>query len=332
MSHAASAVLVGAIEGTVPTREEQDFFGRTAAAGLTLFGRNIVSDDHASLGRLTQTLQRLRPAGAPPLVIAIDQEGGRVRRLKEPFPNAGPALQLAGGSADSAALREISGYGQTVGMALRALGVNVNFAPVLDVLTEPTNLSIGDRAFGVEAVAAAARAGAFLHGQQSAGVMGCLKHFPGQGDARVDTHLGGAVVDLPLTVLHERELLPFKALLHDAPMVMISHGIYPQWDATQASRSPRIMQGLLREELGFKGVVVSDDMNMGAIPQDLAPWQEAIVDAVAAGADMILVCRHLERCQAAYEALVAAAARSPSFAKRLHEAAGRVTALRARLF
>lgn len=332
MRDAAASVLVCAVEGTALSNAEKFFYERVAPAGVTLFARNIPAH-YPDTVNLVRALQSLRPAGDPPMVIAIDQEGGRVRRIKQPeFPNQGPAMALAGGSVDPDALAEIESYAAAVGRALLSVGVNVNFAPVLDILTEPMNDAIGDRAFGTDLDPVCRRAGAFLRGMQQTGVLGCLKHFPGQGDAQVDTHKGRALVDLPPKLLYDRELVPFRAMLEHAPMVMISHCIYPQLAPEEASRSPRIIGGLLRGEMQFEGVVVSDDMNMGALPQDRALWLESIVEAVAAGIDMVLVCRDIEKCEAAYEALTAAAAKSASFKKRLLEAAGRVTQMRTRLF
>ena len=331
MKEAAGAVLVCAVEGTALTREERAFYSGASPSGLTLFTRNVPPEQR-DLAKLVRELQELRPAGRPPLVIAIDQEGGRVARLKAPFPQPGPAMKWAAGLVDAAALGEVKAIGADFGEKLRALGINVDFAPVLDVLTEPSNNAIGDRSFGTDVKSVVARAGAFLQGLQTSGVKGCLKHFPGQGDAKVDTHAGKALVDLPIRTLEGRELAPYRALLPHCDLVMISHCIYPAWDKIEASRSAKVMGGLLRGEMGFEGVIVSDDMNMGAIPQDLGPWQDAIIETVAAGADMVLVCRDLAKCHAAHEALVRAAQKSKAFAERLTQAASRVLKLRAQLF
>jgi beta-N-acetylhexosaminidase len=330
-------VLVCAVEGTTLTPEERAFYRDVQPAGLTLFTRNVPTP-YGGLRSLVGELQALRASNAPPLVIAIDQEGGRVARIKPVhagggaiFPERGPALKLEDGRDDRAALQAIQAYGADLGAALARLGVNVDFAPCCDVLTRADNHAIGDRAFATTAEAAAARAQAFLRGLQGAGVLGSLKHFPGQGDAGVDTHLGSAVIDRSLAELEERELVPFRRLLPDAAMVMVAHCIYPQLAKEEASRSPWIIGELLRKRLGFDGVVVSDDMNMGAIPQEGGVWEDALLAAVAAGADMLLVCRHLERFQRAHAALVREAARSPAFAERLEDAAARVTALRRQL-
>lgn len=333
MSDAAGAVLICAVEGSALSKEERAFYAAVPTSGLTVFTRNFPPADYRGVNALLAELQNLRPAGAPPLIVAIDQEGGRVNRLRpwSDFPNKGPALHLADGSCDDAALQSIYDYAATVGRALRAVGINTNFAPVCDIDTEPTNTAIGDRCFGKDALSAAKRAGAFLGGLQSSGVLACLKHFPGQGDAKVDTHAGKGVIPLARAVLDARELLPFRALMPQAPMVMISHCIYPALDDREASLSARVMVDLLRGELGFGGVVVSDDMIMGAINQDEGAWGEALVAAVAGGADMLLVCRHIERITLAYDTLKRAAAKSAAFARRLDEAAGRVVALRRRL-
>lgn len=326
----AGIVLVGAIAGTALSSLEQAFFRRVGLSGVTLFRRNI-SADVLSTGDLTQSLQNLAPQGSPPLIVAIDQEGGRVSRLAAPFPNLGPAMDLADKGVDDVAMNAIHDYGKNVGDHLLRLGININFAPVVDILTEPANVAIGDRAFGIDVEPVCLRAGAYLKGLQSTGVLGCLKHFPGQGDAKVDTHAASAKVDLPAKVLDGRELVPFRALLNKTHMVMISHCIYPGLDDVEASRSPRIIGGLLRGEMGFRGTVVSDDMNMGALPQDEQAWQEAIVESLSAGADMILVCEHLDKCRLAHEAIVKAATKSKAVRVRLAEAAAYVLDLRRRL-
>lgn len=331
MTHPAGAVLVCAVEGRDLTAAERSFYRTAGPSGVTVFTRNI-PENPDDLIALTRALQSERPPGAPPFLVAIDQEGGRVARIRHPkFPNLGPAMKLAEGRSDAAGLETVRQHAGDVGRALAALGVNVNFAPVCDVLTEPSNLAIGDRAFATTAEPAALRAGAYLDGLQDTGVLGCLKHFPGQGAAKVDTHAGRAIVDVARDLLQNRELVPFIRLLPRVPMVMIAHCIYPSLAPEEASRSKAVIGGLLRQELGYRGVVVSDDMNMGALPQDDQAWSQAIVDAVAAGTDLLLVCRHLEKCQLAYDTLVREAAKSPAFARRLDEAASRVLPMRQRL-
>ena len=322
----AGSILVGAIEGLSLTKAEENLFTSGCLAGLTLFKRNI-PPSFLELSKLNQEIQRLNRAGQPSFVIAIDQEGGRVARLKSPFPDQGPAEFLVEGYQDRDDLW-LENYGMMVGGSLKVLGINVNFAPVVDILANEENPSIGDRVFGRTPELVAGRAGAYLKGLQQGGVQGCLKHFPGQGDAKVDTHEGTAIITAAIELLEKREFAPFENLLATSPMIMISHSVYSALDDKPASLSEKIMKGLLRERMGFSGVIVSDDMNMGALPQDLQLWSEAIVEAVAAGADMVLVCQHLEKCQLAHEALVKAAQSSKVFLARLEEAAARMTKLR----
>ena len=328
MRDAASAVLIAAVEGLELTPDEERFFREESPAGVTLFRRNIPQDHYSQVGRLNQSLQNLRHGDEPPMVIAIDQEGGRVSRIAAPFPNLGPAMTIADGCTNSSALKILNQYGHDVGHELRQLGINVNFAPVLDVLSEPTNTAIGDRCFGVTADQVTVRAQAFLEGLQSEKVLGCLKHFPGQGNACVDTHHTTAMIEASLQTLITREMAPFRDLVQKCPMVMISHSIFPVLCDTEASRSRTIIMDWLRMRFGFDGVVVSDDMNMGALPQEMKAWKAALIDAVRAGCDALLVCRGLDRCHEALDALRSEAKRNHAFAVRLDDAAKRVTKMR----
>ncbi|SMF29463.1 beta-N-acetylhexosaminidase [Pseudobacteriovorax antillogorgiicola] len=326
---AASQILVAALEGLTLSQEEQSFFKRECPAGVTLFRRNL-SSSFVAIRSLCQQLHSLLDRNFPP-VIAIDQEGGRVSRIPSPFPNLGAPQDIQ----DPIEIGEqiyLENYGFIMGSSLRGLGINVNFAPVCDVNTNPSNIAIGDRAFSNEPKHAARRAEAFLNGLQSSGVKGCLKHFPGQGDAGDDTHLKGTTIPISRDVLWDRELLPFRSMLSMASMVMLSHAVFSEIDSQPASLSKRIMVDLLQEELEFRGVLVTDDMNMKAIPQDEQSWADAIIEAVSQGADMVLVCRDLGRCKLALERLRGEAAQSPAFSKRLQDAAHKVNSLRATLF
>ena len=320
---AASGVLVTGIEGTSLTPAELAFFESEQVAGVTLFKWNMTGS-FAELRQLVGTFSRTRRTGRNPYIVAIDQEGGRVARLKQPFPDFGPAQKLLDGRTDPEALQWISSYGFSVGAALRGFGINVDFAPVADILTNPSNTAIGDRVFGVTPEQVAARAGAFMDGLQAAGVAGSLKHFPGQGDAAVDTHAGAAVVRGSIEELNRRELVPFRELMGRCPMVMMAHVIYPDVCPNRASGSSKWITEILRGDMGYQGVIVSDDMNMGAVNQDSQSWKEALVESIVAGVDMLLVCRYLERFRIALEGLRAEAARSTAFAVRLEQAARRV--------
>ncbi len=329
-AEAAGTVILAGLEGLGMTDAERSFFKRIPSSGITVFKRNI-PDPYQSLSVTLSELQSLRASHLPPMLVAIDQEGGRVSRLPPAFINHGPAMDLAEGGTNGAALLSIENYAFDVGVALKQLGVNLNFAPVVDILTEPTNHAIGNRCFGTSADAVSLRAGSYLKGLTRAGVLGCLKHFPGQGDAKNDTHVASAVIDLDFELLWNRELKPYRDLLESAPMVMISHCIYPALSLRPASLAPEVMNGLLRRQMGFGGLVVSDDMNMEAVPQDLNQWSDRMIEALVSGADLLLVCRHIEKAELAYEAIVKEARRSPAFATLLMDAAGRVLRVRNRL-
>ncbi len=325
----AGAVILAALEGTALTPEEKLCFQQCTPAGFTLFRRNL-SPDFPNIRTLSVELQSLMEG--LPLLLAIDQEGGRVARLRAPFPLIGPALDMGGGGTEPETLQFLKNHAYVQASSLLGLGINANFAPVLDILTREDNVAIGDRCFGRDAETVTARAGAYLAGLQEGGVLGCLKHFPGQGHAAFDTHESSAIIDIDRDTLWARELKPFMALMPAAPMLMISHSIYPAIDPKlPASLSPAMLQGLVREKLDYRGVIVSDDMNMKAIDQDRKPWCEAIVASLHAGADLVLVCRELERYRWAVEAIDQERSRSPSFAKRWQEARLRMGALRSRL-
>lgn len=297
-------LLMLALAGHEITTAEEKLIRETQPLGVTLFGRNL-SHDVGQIKGLTAALQDLAPSHRK-FVIAIDQEGGRVARLKPPFPNLGPARHLEEGSVAAPALGRIAAYATEVGLALLELGINCDFAPVADVLSKSANTAIGDRAFATDAAGVTARAGAFQKGLRRSGVLTCLKHFPGQGGADFDTHLGQAEVDRSEADLRRVDLVPFAQLQQDAPLIMMGHCVYPVWDDKPATLSRAIIAGILRGELGYDGVVVSDDMNMGAMPSELPRWQEALVASVVAGCDLLLICEGLERCWRAAEALQAA--------------------------
>lgn len=330
-TNAAGSLILAALDGSTISQQEAALFSHSGASGITLFRRNI-PDRFSDIKNLTASLQACRTSGSPPLLIAIDQEGGRVSRLGYPFPNLGPAFDLVDSLQDGSSAQDfLHNYGFVVASVLSSLGINVNFAPVCDTITRKENTSIGDRAFSSDAKAVAGRAGAFLSGMSSAGVIGCLKHFPGQGDAQHDTHAAGTTIDLGIEDLENREILPFAKLIDRTPMVMMSHAVFSAVDERPASLSKAWMQTYLRGKLGFSGVVVSDDMNMKAMPQDDQSWSEAIVDAVANGADLILVCEHIERSRLAIEALQKAMGSSKALEKRILEAASRIQTLRSSL-
>lgn len=319
--HAGAVLLVG-----WPGVEIDDGTARALAdlrpAGVILFRRNLASPDR--LGRVTEALQTLLE---PPVLVAIDQEGGRVSRLEPWIGPTPPATRLAAAGAD-AAFR----FGRATGEALASLGINLDFAPVVDLSDPLAPNGIADRSFGIEPARVTHLAGSFLDGLQRAGVAGCLKHFPGLGATAVDSHVELPTVDRDAETLHRLDLEPFRRLAGRSASIMIGHGWYPALGVapgTPASLAPEIVGGLLRSEIGYGGLVVSDDLEMGAVaPRDVDG--SAAVAAIAAGCDLVLYCSDLARAAVARDALAREAERSPRFATRLAESARRVRRVAAR--
>jgi beta-N-acetylhexosaminidase len=249
-----------------------------------------------------------------------------VQRLQAPLTEWPDMLSVGG--ADDATLTER--VGRAVGDELAALGIGWDFAPVLDVHTNPANPVIGNRAFGTTPEAVATQALAFWRGLRAAGLVGCGKHFPGHGDTRTDSHLELPVVDHDVARLRRIELAPFAAAAAARmEAFMTAHVVYPALDAERpATLSRAILTDLLRGQLGFRGVVVSDDLGMKAVA-DRYPIEELAVASVRAGADHLLVREPASRQRAAHEALVRAAEGDSDFRARVEESAARVAALKA---
>jgi beta-N-acetylhexosaminidase len=319
---AGQLISVG-FEGTAAP---PDLLARIAASevgGVMLFRPNIV--DPAQLAALVGALRAAAPEDAP-LLVSIDQEGGNVQRLRAPA-TVWPPMLAVGAAGD---LARTAAVGRALGEELAAVGVGWNFAPVLDVHTNPGNPVIGDRAFGTTPENASAHALAFWRGLRGAGLVGCGKHFPGHGDTRTDSH-----VDLPVVAHDEErlrrvELQPFVAAARaGAEAFMTAHVLYPALDPhLPATLSRRIATDLLRDELGFAGVLVSDDLGMRAVA-DRYPIDDLATAAIEAGVDHLLVREPAARQAAAFEAIVRAAERRADVRARVGRSAARVAALKA---
>ncbi len=290
---------------------------------VILFARNVESP-----GQVAELCGALQAAAPPetPLGIAVDQEGGRVRRLREPWP-AWPAARVLGDTGAPDRAREV---GEAMGAELAACGIHLNLAPVLDVHTNPANPVIGDRSFGSEVERVIALAGAYAEGLAQAEVAACGKHFPGHGDTHLDSHTDLPVVDHPAERLQAVELAPFAALSSALPALMSAHVIFSTWDPDRpATLSPALIEGQLRGRLGFEGVVFSDDMEMKAVADRHSP--EALAEgSVLAGVDVISNCHDPARQERTLAALVRRAGQDAAFATRIEAAAARVATLKAR--
>ncbi|MBX3181501.1 MAG: beta-N-acetylhexosaminidase [Polyangiaceae bacterium] len=318
-SHAdnAGAVVLGGFSGTELPEEQRRALAAGRRAGFILFRRNLTDVQQAI--ELTTAITRAAPRGASPPLIALDQEGGRVRRLGAPLLELPPMRALG-----SLPAGELTDLAQAVGAELAACGFNLDFAPVLDVDSNPDNPVIGDRAFASTASVVARAGVAFAQGLALGGVHPVGKHFPGHGDTRSDSHFTLPYLASSRERLDALELTPFRAAIAaQLPCLMTAHVVFQALDrARPATLSPHIITGLLREELGYRGAVFSDCLEMEAIARE-GEVAEAAVAAVAAGVDVVLICHRFDRQEAAVEALTRRAERDGAFATRLAKAADR---------
>lgn len=318
-------MLVVGLAGTELTASEQRALAAGKRAGVVLFRRNIAAS-MGDVAALNAAVLEAAPVDLPPL-IAVDQEGGRVMRLGLPAVQL-PPMRTLGGLNDVALVRRLA---EAQARELAALGFTMTFSPVADVHTHDENPIIGDRAFASSPEAVAAMASAFAEGLKRGGVLSCAKHFPGHGDTTVDSHLALPRVDRALADLERLELAPFRALAQDQRVdaMMTAHVVYPALDAAQpATLSHAICTRLLRETMGFEGVLFSDDLEMKALTMPIA---EAAVRAVAAGCDVLLLCSREGAADEAHEALIREAEKSTVFKARCEQALLRAVAMRRRV-
>ncbi|MEW6594398.1 MAG: beta-N-acetylhexosaminidase [Thermodesulfobacteriota bacterium] len=281
----------------------RELIGRCGINHFILFKRNVQTPEQ--LGGLCRGLARACDAaglGAP--LISIDQEGGTVTRLPPPFTQFPDARVLAEGTEPEAALR---GYAETCARELREVGINMNLAPVLDLCPAGEGCFMERRVLGSDPATVARLGCLVIETMQQSGVAACAKHFPGLGAAVLDPHQVLPTVTRSAAELRRLDLPPFAAACKSGvAAVMTSHTIYSGLDpATPATLSPRILQGVLRTELGYDGLVITDDLEMGAI-ENARSVAAASLAAFVAGADMLLICHDHRKVRTAYDALLAA--------------------------
>jgi beta-N-acetylhexosaminidase len=295
-------------------------------SGIELF-RHKNFHTRAELRRLTAGLQAAAArAGAPPLLVAANQEGGQLITVGDSTPFPG---NMALGAAHSSELAEKVGY--AMGRELSAVGINVNFAPVADVNNNPDNPVIGTRSFGDDPRLVARLAAAMIHGLQSAGIAATAKHFPGHGDTASDSHDCAPVVPHSIERLRRIELPPFRAAVKaGVKLIMAAHVMLPKYAGGQtapATLAPAVLRGLLRRDLGYGGVITTDAMDMRALDQGPAFSVEAMA-ALAAGSDLVLLHQELARVDGAFPILVQAIRRGFLSADDMRASALRIQALK----
>ena len=321
----AGQLLVVGIEGTEPGEDARQAIEDLHVGGIILFGRNVKSA--SQLVALTNGLKELNNgAGNVPLFLCVDEEGGMVSRMPAEVVDLPSAYDFAQAGGD------FYQRGEVLAAECAAFGFNVDFAPVLDVWSNPNNTVIGKRAFGTDPVEVAWTGRDFLNGfvRDSDQVIPVVKHFPGHGDTEADSHVGLPVVEKSRDELEKNELEPFLDVIgwHATSAVMVAHILLTQLDPLlPASLSPAVVNGLLREEMGFEGVVFTDDLTMGAIANAYG-MGEAAVKAIQAGCDMALVCHGLDNAKAAYHAILFAAEDGTLSRERLEESVRRILTLK----
>jgi beta-N-acetylhexosaminidase len=312
-------------DGFEPSLDVRRLVREFRVGGVVLFSRNV--DGPEQVAELVRELQSLaRDARHElPLLVAVDQEGGRVARLREPWTVWPPLRALGRAGSEELARR----MGESIAAELKACGIRYDFAPVVDVDTNPANPVIGDRSFGDDPEAVGRFGAAFIRGLQGAGVAAAAKHFPGHGDTDVDSHLELPLVDHGLSRLEDVELRPFRhAVEAGVASVMTAHVLVRELDdRLPATLSPRVVEELLRGKLAYSGVVVSDDLEMKAVAKGWNAGAAAVL-AAKAGCDLLLVCARAEAQVEALEGLVRARERDEITWDEMDAASTRIRALK----
>jgi beta-N-acetylhexosaminidase len=281
-------ILAIGLTGQSLTDLERKLLAEDAPHAVVIFGRNIGEAEE-----LRELVREIKAVAARPPLMMIDQEGGRVDRLRRLIPGL-PSVEAFG---EGERPREMSaGLGRVIGIALRYFDIEADLAPVVDIRGDASPKGLERRMFGSDAETVIDLGGAFMRGLHASGTASCLKHFPGIGIGSADPHYGATVIDVPLETLLARDLAPYAALGNEAAAIMVGHGTYPRIDdsGVPATLSRRLTNGLLRDDLRFNGIAISDDMEMHAV-SDLGSYESISERALMAGNDVIMFCSHIER-------------------------------------
>lgn len=275
-------MIVAGFNGTDVNEELINLVNTNKVGGVILFKRNIETSEQ--LKKLNNNIDGLNKE--IPLFISVDEEGGRVNRLPSDMENFSSAREVG--------LKNDKDYaynnGKSIGESLKVTGFNMNYAPVLDIFSNPKNTVIGDRAFGSDVETVSTMGIATMKGIEEEGIISVIKHFPGHGDTSVDSHYGLPIVYKTLEELENFELIPFKkAIKEGCKAIMVSHILLDKIDKQNpSSMSETVVTDILREQLGFDGVVITDDMEMGAITENFTV-EDACVQSIIAGCDIVLI-------------------------------------------
>ncbi|MFZ0663123.1 MAG: beta-N-acetylhexosaminidase [Acidobacteriaceae bacterium] len=317
----AGQLIITGVEGPELSSLERAWLKLIRPAGVILFRRNIEQPS-----QVTTLLREATEAAGAPLFRCVDLEGGLVDRLRDliaPMPSA--AAVFATGKAVNFAR-----HGRLIAREAKVLGFNTTFAPVLDLALPTSAAVMKTRVVSADPADVIRYATAFVEGLNAEGILGCGKHFPGLGGGTLDSHQATPLINRTWKQLWTEDLTVFRALAAKLPLIMVAHAVYPEIKgATPASISPYWIFTILKKRIGFQGLVISDDMEMGGILTQTS-IEDAAIKAIAAGTDLIEICRDPSLVLRAYEAILAEAERSTAFRKRVESSARRVAEAKSR--
>lgn len=324
-ARAGQRLLIGIAGGSVDA-DTRALIKEIQPAGFILFSRNV--EEPAQVRELNRELASLVDERTP-AILSVDQEGGRVQRIKDGASRLPPLRHL--GNVDS--LEITAAYARLLANEVRAMGFNLNWAPIADVDSNPGNPIIGDRSFSRDPYAVAKHVAQYIESTQELGVMACAKHFPGHGDTATDSHLTLPTVEKDIPELTEVELRPFvSAIQAKVATMMTAHVVFPAWDEGRpATMSKRILSEILRTEMGFEGLIVSDDLEMKAV-RGRYPLREQLDQACKASVDLFLVCKEPGLQQESFEELVRLQEDDKAHDQLAIDAMARLQATRERFF
>ncbi len=313
-------LLIVGFDGTEMGSRLCSLLKRLQPAGVILFARNITSGEQNY-----RLLDACRACVSIPLFTCVDMEGGRVDRFRNvtgPTPSAADVFSCGN-------RKLYRRHGKAIGESCRVMGFNTDFAPVVDLAFAASRNVMRARAVSADPKEATLYAREFLAGLHSAGVLGAIKHFPGLGEANLDTHHELPSVEKSWKQLWEADMAPYRALRRESPLILVGHAAYPAvtHDRTPASLSKKWITDILRKKIRYRGLIVSDDLEMGGVLK-AAPIEQAAVEHIRAGGDLCLICHVEENITRSHEALVKAAESDAKFARRAKESVARVLAFK----
>jgi beta-N-acetylhexosaminidase len=320
LRHQAGQLLIMGMEGTEMSDHLRQFISNLQPGGVIFFKRNIIAAQQCY-----DFLAECRKSVSTPLFTCVDLEGGIVDRFRDVIAPAPSQFEVASTKSKKLFRR----HGELLGSETRAMGFNTDFAPVSDLGFPASHAVMGSRTVSADAKETITFVSEFLKGMKASRVLGCGKHFPGLGEASLDSHHLLPVIEKPWRKLWDQDVMPFRKLHKQFPFVMVAHAGYPAVtkDNTPASISRKWITDILRKKIGYRGLILTDDLEMGGVLA-AATMDEAAVATICAGSDMFLVCHKEEYVMAAYEAVVREAERDKKFAKAIAHAASRVLAFK----